>query len=45
MFCCYKERATGIRYEEEGEEDLSPVQQEAASEDNDDFRQLQRIEF
>ncbi len=42
MFCCYKdkrqERATWIGYEEEeGEEDLSPVQQEAASEDNDDF--------
>lgn len=42
VFCCYKdkrqERATGIGYEEEeGEEDLSPVQQEVASEDNDDF--------
>ncbi len=42
MLCCYKdkrqERATGIGYEvEEGEEDLSRVQQEAASEDNDHF--------
>jgi hypothetical protein len=42
VLCCYKdkrqERATGIGYEvEEGEEDLSRVQQEAASEDNDHF--------
>ncbi len=41
MYCCYKdkrqERATGIGYEEEGEEDLTPVQQEATSEDDDDF--------